>query len=71
MDKEIKMLQTQHPHQVVSAVSYQEVGGNQIIRFTPTTELIFPNRVPIFDEGGEQIVGEENIRREIERRTAE
>ncbi|WNE40454.1 MAG: hypothetical protein GBAus27B_000521 [Mycoplasmataceae bacterium] len=44
------------------------MGGNQVIKFTPTTELIFPSRVPIFDENGDEIVGEENIRTEIERR---
>ncbi|CAJ0824601.1 6717_t:CDS:2 [Entrophospora sp. SA101] len=34
----------------------KHIGGNQIIKFTPTTELIFPSRVPIFDEKGNQIV---------------
>jgi len=71
MDKEIEKLETQYPGQVVSAISYQEIGGNQVIKFTPTTELIFPGGVPIFDEEGNQIIGKEDIRAEIERRKEE
>jgi|GEM_PF-3718494 len=71
MDKEAERLQTEHPYQTISAVSYQDIGGNQIIKFTPTTELIFPSRVPIFDEKGKEIVGENNIRAEIKRREEE
>jgi hypothetical protein len=71
MDREVEMLQAQYPGQVVSAISYQEIGGNQIIKFTPTTELIFPGGVPIFDEKGNQIIGKGNIRTEIERRKEE
>jgi len=71
MDKEIEKLEAQYPGQVVSAISYQDIGGNQVIKFTPTTELIFPSGVPIFDEKGNQIVGKDNIRAEIERRKEE
>jgi len=71
MDKEIEQLQIQYPHQVISAVSYENEGGNQVIKFTPTTELIFPDRVPIYDENNKRIVGEENIRAEVKRREAQ
>ncbi|RHZ35221.1 hypothetical protein [endosymbiont GvMRE of Glomus versiforme] len=71
MSEEAENLRKQHPWQVISAIDYQDIGGNQIIKFTPTTELIFPSRVPIFDEKGKQIVGEKNIRAEIEKRQEE
>lgn len=49
----------------------QDESGKQVIKVLPT-ELIFPSgqRVKIYDENGNQIVGEENIRREIEKREA-
>ena len=51
----------------------QDENGKQVIKLLPTGDLIFPSehRVAVYDENGNQIVGEENIRREIEKREAE
>ncbi|MDR1670442.1 MAG: hypothetical protein LBR43_01780 [Spiroplasmataceae bacterium] len=68
MGRQIKQLRAENPYQVISAVSYENMGGNQVIKFTPTTELIFPDRIPIFDEDGYEIIGEANIRAEVKRR---
>jgi len=50
MDKEAENLRNNYPDQVASVISYQDETGNQVIRFTPTSELIFPAGVPIYDE---------------------
>jgi len=51
----------------------QDENGKQVIKLLPTGDLIFPSehRVAVYGEDGNQIVGEENIRREIEKREAE
>lgn len=71
MDKEAGKLQAEHPGQVISAISYQDEIGNQVIRFTPNKELIFPVGVPIYDENGNKIIGLDNIRAEIGKRREE
>src|SRR5438045_783491 len=58
----------------VASITFRDMrdeSGKQVIKVLPT-ELIFPSgqRVKIYDENGNQIVGEENIRREIEKREA-
>ncbi|CAG8805329.1 23508_t:CDS:2, partial [Racocetra persica] len=71
MDREAEKLKRAYPGQVISAINYQDESGNQIIRFTPEKEVIFPVGVPIYDENGNQIIGLDNIRAEIERRRDE
>jgi len=71
MDKEAEKLRNSYPDQVASVISYQDETGNQVIRFTPTSELIFPAGVPIYDEWGREIIGRDNIKKEVEKRREE
>jgi len=71
MDKEAEKLKYDYPGQSISAISYQDNAGNQVIRLTPEKELIFPVGVPIYDESGNKIVGLGNIREEVARRREE
>ena len=71
MDKEAENLRNSYPDQVASVISYQDETGNQVIRFTPTSELIFPVGVPIYDEWGKEIIGRNSIRKEVEKRREE
>jgi len=59
----------------VRSITFRDIwdeNGNQVIKLLPA-ELIFPSgyRVKVFDVNGNEIFGEENIRREIEKREAE
>jgi len=71
MEKEAGKLKNDYPGQVISAISYQDGVGNQVIRLTPVKELIFPVGVPIYDEKGNKIVGLDNIKAEIGKRREE
>ena len=74
-EKESKEWWKNHPGEPVTIKIVEGEDGKQkqVIKVVPKNDLICPSnfRVRIYDQNGKQIVGEKNIRREIERRRAQ
>jgi hypothetical protein len=73
MNREAKEWLDNNPGQSANFLTSQGVDGNEITRVIPTKDLIFSGSdlVAVYDENGNQIVGKENIIREVQRRRAE
>lgn len=74
MNREAKQWLENNPGQSANFITSQDTGGNEIIQVVPAKDLIFSgsNLVAIYDEKtGKQIVGQENIIKEVRRRRAE
>jgi len=71
MDHEAEQIRNNYSGQAIE--SSLDDGGNKIIRLIPESQLIFLTdaRVPVYDENGNKIIGQENIRGEIAKRRAE
>ena len=73
MNQEAKEWLDNNPGQSANFITSQGVDGNEITRVIPTKDLIFSgsNLVAVYDKNGNQIVGKENIIKEVQRRRAE
>jgi len=73
-EEEAREWRKNHPGESVTIRVLEDEGGEQIIESTPKNDLIYPNGFQrrIYDpDTGKQIVGEENIRKEVNRREAQ
>jgi len=71
MNLEAKEWLDKNPGQAANFITSQDTNGNEILRIVPAKDLVFSgsNLVAVYDEKtGNQIVGRDNIIREIQRR---
>jgi len=71
--KEAREWRKNNPGKSVAFRTLQDKNGKQVIKSLPVGELIFPSqyRAKVYDQNGNLIVDEEDIRKEIEKRELE